>query len=80
MLGQHIATVGSNRFESGPSAIVVLQWETFQDAAEETGISRLCGGIHFQDADLQGRKLGRLVGEETYQQAESYWNKTAHSP
>jgi len=80
MLGQHIATVGSNRFESSPSDVVVLRWETFQDAADEAGISRLCGGIHFQDADLQGRKLGRRVGEEAYRQAESCWNGTAHSP
>jgi len=80
MLGQHIATVGSNRFESSPSDVVVLQWETSQDAADEAGISRLCGGIHFQDADLQGRKLGRRVGEEAYRQAESCWNGTAHSP
>src|SRR5690606_760696 len=59
LLGQHIIPVGGNMFEHSPSTIVVLQWETFQEAADEAGMSRRYGGIHFQDGDLRGRELGR---------------------
>ena len=32
---------------------------TFSDAADEAGISRRYGGIHFEDGDLRGREMGR---------------------
>lgn len=73
MLGQHVAQVGSNKFEGSPATIVTLRWETFQEAAEEAGISRRYGGIHFQDGDLYGRILGKEVGARAYALAEQYW-------
>ena len=76
MLGEYIAPVNSNAFETGPANPVVLQWPTFYDAADEAGISRLYGGIHFQDGDLNGRTLGKKVGEAAYTVAESYWTGT----
>ncbi|WP_432816850.1 DUF6851 domain-containing protein [Sulfitobacter sp. JB4-11] len=48
---------------------VVLQWETLTEAAEEAGISRLYGGIHIQDGNLNGLK----VGEEVAAHAEVKW-------
>lgn len=48
---------------------VVLQWETLTEAAEEAGISRLYGGIHIQDGNLNGLK----VGEQVAQNAQTYW-------
>lgn len=74
MLGQHIVIAGKNMFESSPTAPVVLQWPTFLDAANEAGLSRRYGGIHFQDADLRGREAGRQIGTQAFALAESYWN------
>ena len=74
ILGQHIVSVGGNKFEGSPSEVIVLQWPTFQDAANEAGISRRYGGIHFQDADLYGREMGKEIGAQAYKLAEQYWN------
>ena len=51
---------GQSRVEPGlvPAATMTLNWRTFKDAADEAGISRRFGGIHFVDGDLQARKLG----------------------
>jgi hypothetical protein len=67
--------VGSSRIEPGttPSHPVTLQWETFTDAANQAGISRRYGGIHFRAADLAGRLLGRLVAFEAWQKAQEYF-------
>ncbi|MGZ2256566.1 DUF6851 domain-containing protein [Roseobacter sp. A03A-229] len=46
-------------FGAGPP--VVLQWDTLTEAAEEAGISRLYGGIHIQDGNLNGLEVGRQV-------------------
>jgi hypothetical protein len=74
MLGQHLTPVGGNKFESSPAEVVVLQWPTFQDAADEAGLSRRYGGIHFQDGDLRAREMGTQIGAQAYQLAEKYWN------
>jgi len=65
---------GSSRFEPNqtPKQEVTLSWQTFTQAADEAGISRLYGGIHFRDGDLNGRQLGRDVGRAVYQQAQFY--------
>lgn len=36
---------------------------SFEQAAEEAGISRFYGGIHFMDAIENGQKQGQLVGK-----------------
>lgn len=61
---------GQSRFEPGltPSEPVTLEWDTFREAADEAGISRLFGGIHFQDGDLNGRATGVFVGEAAWEQ------------
>ena len=65
---------GESRFEPGltPQQEVTLDWETFSEAADEAGISRLYGGIHFEDGDLNGRQLGQEVGTEVFEQAQFY--------
>jgi hypothetical protein len=74
LLGQYIAVVGSSKLtKGGPLEAVTLQWETFQEAADEAGMSRRYGGIHFQDGDLRGRELGKKVGTVAYEKAEGYW-------
>jgi len=74
LLGQHVAEPGSLAFEQGPSETVVLRWTTFREAADEAGISRLYGGIHFQDGDLRGRDLGREVGRMALAHAVALWD------
>lgn len=38
------------------------QFHSFKAAAQEAGISRLYGGIHFRDAIQNGQKLGNKIG------------------
>jgi Ca2+-binding RTX toxin-like protein len=59
---------GESRFEpiETPAQTVTLAWDTFSVAADEAGISRLYGGIHFDDGDLNGRQLGRTVGQTVW--------------
>ncbi|MBZ5679352.1 MAG: vanadium-dependent haloperoxidase [Acidobacteriia bacterium] len=66
---------GSSKIEPGvtPARPVTLTWERFTDAANEAGISRRYGGIHFRAADLAGRLLGRLVAFEAWQKAQTYF-------
>jgi hypothetical protein len=66
---------GSSAVEPGitPAAPVTLKWDTFLAAANEAGISRRYGGIHFKAADLTGRAVGRVVGSQTWEKAEDLW-------
>ena len=60
---------GSSRFEPGVTPDgedVVLSWETFTEAADESGISRIYGGIHFDHGDQNGRILGRDVARDSF--------------
>ncbi len=61
---------GSSRIEPGltPAAAVTLSWATFSDAAEQAGLSRRYGGIHFKQSDLEGRDLGRRVAAEVWRE------------
>ena len=56
----------------GPTHDVVLTWATFTEAADESGMSRRYGGVHFEDADLEGRALGRRVATLSWNKAQSY--------
>ncbi|MEP7319387.1 MAG: haloperoxidase, partial [Panacibacter sp.] len=38
-------------------------FKSFQQAAEEAGVSRFYGGIHFMDAITNGQQQGAKVGE-----------------
>jgi hypothetical protein len=62
---------GSSPFEPGvtPHATIRLAWPTFSAAADEAGISRRYGGIHFEQGDLDGRALGRQVGKKVWLKA-----------
>jgi hypothetical protein len=67
---------GSSRFEPGITPLVptTLSWDTFTDAADEAGESRLYGGIHFTEGDLNGRQLGEEIGNSVWEQAQFYIN------
>ena len=61
-LGEFVATRNEFLvFEEGPSVDVVLQWATYRDAAAETSLSRIWGGIHPPIDDIPGRRIGPVV-------------------
>ena len=44
----------------------------FTEAADESGMSRRYAGLHFEDADLEGRALGRRVAALSWNKAQEY--------
>jgi predicted small lipoprotein YifL len=70
---------GSSRVEPGlvPAADLTLSWPTFSAAADEAGMSRRYGGIHFAQGDVQARLVGRLVGAQAWAKAQQYFEGTA---
>jgi hypothetical protein len=74
------AQPGSSLVEVGltPAAPVTLSWPTFSDAADQAGMSRRYGGIHFEQDDLAGRALGRSVANAVWNKAMAYIDGTAH--
>ena len=63
-----------------PRYDTTLVFKSFLDAAESAGKSRLYGGIHFEQADDNGRALGLQVGEAVWARALTYFNGTAVVP
>ena len=70
---------GSSFVEPGtvPAAAVPMGWSTYTAAAGEAGLSREYGGIHFRDADAHGLNLGRAVGTNTWNKAQTYFQGIA---
>ena len=69
---------GSSKIDPGvPAKPVVLSWKTFDAMADQAGMSRRYGGIHFESGDLQGRALGALAGYNVWLTAQSYFAGTA---
>ncbi|HVR71569.1 MAG TPA: vanadium-dependent haloperoxidase [Vicinamibacteria bacterium] len=73
-----IIAAGSSPIEAGvPAHPLTLSWRTFSEAADEAGLSRRYGGIHFESGDLEGRALGRNVGVRAWEKAQSYFDGSA---
>ena len=70
---------GSSFVEPGATPLLptVLTWPTFTAARDEAGMSRRYGGIHFPDADNNGRALGASVGQAAWDKAQGYFTGTA---
>ena len=61
------ALVGDMPFEDSTSVSLghaVRHFASFRAAAEEAGMSRIYGGIHFPTGNLGGRALGKCVGDK----------------
>ena len=67
---------GSSAIEPGttPKQDINLEWPTFTDAAEQAGLSRLYGGIHFTKGNKEGQNLGEQIGNNAWQKAKFYFN------
>jgi hypothetical protein len=66
---------GSSKVEprTVPAQDVTLFWPTFLDAANEAGISRRYGGIHFEQGDLDARATGRATATLVWHKAQEHW-------
>ena len=73
--GSTLVRAGSSRTEPGavPSHDITLSWATFSEAANQAGISRRYGGIHFEQADLDARATGRIAARAVWEKAQEYW-------
>ena len=66
------------RVEPGiPPEPTTFSYATFSDAADEAGMSRLYGGIHFPDDNDTAQAVGSLIGVQAWSQALTYFNGTA---
>jgi hypothetical protein len=66
------------RVEPGiPPVPTTLSYATFSDAADEAGLSRLYGGIHFADDNETAQHVGYLIGAQAWSKALTYFNGTA---
>ena len=59
---------------------MTLSYATFDDAANEAGLSRLYGGIHFSDDNTTAQSVGRLIGQQAWEKAQTYFTGTASQP
>jgi Domain of unknown function (DUF6851)/VCPO second helical-bundle domain len=66
---------GSSKVEPGvvPSSDLSISWATFSDAADQAGLSRRYGGIHFEQGDLDARVTGRIAARMAWKKAQNYW-------
>ncbi|MGI9644797.1 MAG: vanadium-dependent haloperoxidase, partial [Ilumatobacteraceae bacterium] len=76
-LGEWTFEPGYLEFEAGPEDELTLQWATYQDAADQAGISRLYGGIHVRADDLPGREMGAEIGQLAWDHALTYFDGSA---
>jgi len=67
-------------FEEGPSVDVTLQWATYRDAADQSGLSRIWGGIHPPADDIPGRIIGEKVGIAAYNFGITYFKGKKTKP
>jgi hypothetical protein len=66
-------------FEQGPSVDITLQWATYFDAADETSLSRIYGGIHPTADDIPGRFIGAEIGKDSFEFASRLFGQSVDS-
>jgi hypothetical protein len=66
-----VANTGPGTHGYVPANDVTLVFRTFTEAANQSGISRLYGGIHIRSSDLDGRRVGRYVGDKVWAKYQS---------
>ena len=61
-----------------PAKPIPLSWTNFRYAAEQAGLSRQYGGVHFEHGDKDARAAGSSVGKNACARALTYFNGTAN--
>ena len=62
--GALTALLGATPFSDSTNVSIghpARRFESFTAAAEEAGLSRIYGGIHFPSGNVEGRRLGECV-------------------
>ncbi|MFT6397185.1 MAG: hypothetical protein ACJAYU_001931 [Bradymonadia bacterium] len=62
-------------FEFGPSEALEIQWATYYDGADQAGQSRLWGGIHIWQDDIDGRIVGSDIGDRAVNAASQLYSR-----
>ena len=81
--GMGVFTCAQNQFlvfEDGPSQTFQFQWATYYDAADNSGQSRIYGGIHPDMDDFPGRVLGSQVGVRAFTKAVEFFEPLTPCP
>ena len=60
-----------------PAKPITLKWTNFRYAAEQAGLSRQYGGVHFEHGDKDARAAGASAGKNAWAEAVTYFNGTA---
>lgn len=60
-------------FEDGPSTDVTLQFASYFDAADQSALSRIWGGIHPPFDDIPSRGIGDRTGPRAFTVASRLW-------
>lgn len=69
-----VIPAGFGRVEPNiPPVPTTLGYATFNDAANEAGLSRLYGGIHFSDDNTVAQQLGAWIGLQAFFKAQLYF-------
>ena len=69
---------GTSAFDAAlPGDVYQFQWDTFSGAAIDGGASRIYGGIHFSDGNLDGLSAGADIGADAFALAVEFANGTA---
>jgi hypothetical protein len=66
------ALAGDSPFDDSTSISIghkVRHFESFNAAADEAGLSRVYGGIHFPTGNVSGRTLGRCIGAKVIERS-----------
>ena len=74
----HTVKAKTSLLEPGlvPARDITLSYPTFSGAADEAGLSRRYGGIHFERGDLTGRAMGLRVAHQAWDKALAYIHGT----
>jgi hypothetical protein len=60
-----------------PAQPITLSWTNFRYAANEAGLSRQYGGVHFEHGDKDAREAGSSVGKNAWAKAVTFFNGSA---